>query len=370
MDFFTRIKKIKIKGYKSIKDLEINPNPNINILIGANGAGKSNFISFFRMLSWMISTENFQNYVAKNGRASAFLFDGPSVTTEINAEINLETNNSLNDYKFRITHGAGDILFFTDEGIKWWYKENDVNEKWFNLGHGHDESKIHDLIHIKNKTIQIYKKIFQKIIVYQFHNTSFDSKIRNAQDTTDRIWLKEDGSNLNAILYKLKNDYSENYKKTLQFIKAGIPFLDNLILEDENGVILLRWKELECDKIFNVSQASDGMIRYIALVTLLTQPAEILPHILFIDEPELGLHPQAIDIISGLIKSVSQYCQVFVATQSPQFIDNFNPENIIVVDRIKRTSTFKILQESKLKEWLNSYTLSELWNKNILGGKP
>jgi predicted ATPase len=107
-----------------------------------------------------------------------------------------------------------------------------------------------------------------------------------------------------------------------------------------------------------------------ALVSLLLQPINNLPDVLILDEPELGLHPYAINIIGGLINSISNNCQVVLATQSTLLIDCFAPEDIIVVERDNRQSTFQRLDPSELEDWLEEYSLSELWNKNVLGGRP
>ena len=134
--------------------------------------------------------------------------------------------------------------------------------------------------------------------------------------------------------------------------------------------MLLQWREKGSDLVFNPDQASDGTLRAMALVTLLLQPYDSLPDVLILDEPELGLHPYAINIIGSLINSVANHCQVILATQSPLLVDCFEPEDIIVVERNERESSFKRLVEADLEDWLEEYSLSELWNKNVLGGRP
>lgn len=137
-----------------------------------------------------------------------------------------------------------------------------------------------------------------------------------------------------------------------------------------NNSVILQWNEINTDLVFSAHQASDGTLRTIALLTLLLQPADNLPDVLILDEPELGLHPYAINIIGGLIESVSHHSQVILATQSPLLLDCFEPEDIIVVERRNRQSYFDRLDGSNLKDWLEEYCLSELWNKNIFGGRP
>ena len=142
-------------------------------------------------------------------------------------------------------------------------------------------------------------------------------------------------------------------------------------MQPDYSSLLLSWRERGSDQIFDVSQASDGMLRAIALVTLLLQPDETLPDLLILDEPELGLHPTAIDVIGGLIRAVSQKVQVIVATQSTAFVDRFDLSDIVVVERGGRESVFRRQESSQaLEEWLKEYSLSELWEKNVIGGRP
>jgi predicted ATPase len=133
---------------------------------------------------------------------------------------------------------------------------------------------------------------------------------------------------------------------------------------------MLQWRERRTDAIFSSYQASDGTLRAMALVALLLRPETELPDIIILDEPELGLHPYAMNIIAGLIQSISHRTQIIIATQSPFLIDCFQPEDIIVVERKNRESIFHRLEPEKLQDWLEDYSLSELWHKNVIGGRP
>ncbi len=133
---------------------------------------------------------------------------------------------------------------------------------------------------------------------------------------------------------------------------------------------MLKWREKGSDLLFTANQASDGTLRAMALITLLLQPPETLPEVLILDEPELGLHPYAINSICGLINLISDRCQVILATQSTLLVDGFEPEDILVVERKNRQSCFSRLDAANLQDWLDEYSLSELWNKNLIGGRP
>jgi predicted ATPase len=366
-----KIKSLTIKGFKSIQTLDKLEPGQINILIGSNGAGKSNFISFFRMLSWCVSSvDQFQNFIANAGFASSLLFDGSEVTREIESHLVLETESGLNEYASRLVHGAGDILFFADEKVRFSRQGLSPNPNWTSLGAGHKESKLFEFSTSDN-TVRTISNLLRKIVVHQFHNTSQQSPIRNRWAANDGRWLKENGGNLGSFLFRLYQEYPNDYKRIVKHIRLVLPFFDDFVLENERGYVMLRWKEWDSPpKIFDASQASDGMLRFIAVVALLAQPIKYIPAVIFIDEPELGLHPSAIASMAGLVKTASRHCQIFISTQSPTLIDMFEPGDIIVVERRNRASIFNKLNNSDLEAWLAEYSLSELWEKNIIGGKP
>lgn len=197
------------------------------------------------------------------------------------------------------------------------------------------------------------------------------SHFRRKAEVTSDGHLHYSGSNLTPFLYRLQRKEGKSYQRIVETLRLILPFFLDFYLEPDSGHLLLAWRETGSDQIFTASQAADGMLRTIALVTLLLQPDKTLPDLLILDEPELGLHPYAINVIGGLIRAVSTKTQVIAATQSTAFVDCFEPEDIVVVERKGRESTFRRLEHTEeLREWLKEYSLSELWEKNVIGGRP
>jgi len=395
------LKHISIKGYKSIKELDLDLSP-INVLIGANGSGKSNFISFFKLLNWMMKPSGqLQFFVGQSGGANTFLFDGAAVTPQIEAELNFESKSGNNDYSFRLFHAASDTFVFAEEKYRRNIYSNSTSQgllnvrsnnlktsivrnsssnlggidshfsglaSWASLDAGHKESRL-----INSAVNQIAKDIsylIQNFIPYQFHDTSQTARFKQRWNVDDNQYLKEDAGNLAPFLLKIRENEPRYYQRIIETLSQIAPFFTDFVLAPMGNTVLLQWKEKGTDLIFSPHQASDGTLRAMALVTLLLQPPDSLPDILILDEPELGLHPYAINIIGSLINSVSNRCQVILATQSPLLVDCFEPEDIIIVERNDRESSFNRLVEADLEDWLEEYSLSELWNKNVLGGRP
>ena len=364
-----RLENITIKGFKTIKALEdFEPGP-LTALIGPNGVGKSNFISFFRMMSWALANSgNLAFFVSERGGASKLLHDGPARTREIEAELTIRTDAGDNQYAFRLFYAAGDKLIFADERYRY-TPVGYFNREWRNTGAGHDSPQLL-AVAAMDTTARVIRSLLQRIIVYQFHNTSDTARIRGKWTTYDNRFLKEDGANIGPVLLRLRENDVNSYQRIIDTVRLILPFFSDFELDPEGGSLLLGWRERNSDEVFSVSQASDGMLRVLALVTLLLQPDNDLPDVMILDEPELGLHPYAIRIVGGLISAASTKIQVIVATQSMALVDCFNPEDVVVVDRDGRGSIFKRLSSDDLEGWLEEYSLSELWEKNVIGGRP
>ena len=366
----SNLKKITLKGFKTIQSLENFEPGRLTALIGPNSVGKSNFISFFHMMSWALAAPgNLELFVSQQGGASTLLHDGPARTREIETEITLHTDVGVSQYAFRLFFAAGDTLIFADERYRFSRSKYPTIAKWTETRAGHHDPQL-PILATEDTTARAIRDILQKIVVYQFHNPSDTARIRSKWQMHDNRWLKEDAANIAPVLLRLRENDGKCYQRIVDTIRLIVPFFSDFELEPQYDSLLLSWRERNSDQVFSVSQASDGMLRIIALVTLLLQPEQDLPDVLILDEPELGLHPYAINIVGGLIRAVSTRIQVILATQSMPLVDCFEPEDIVVVERDGRSSTFKRLDSESLGGWLENYSISELWEKNVLGGRP
>ncbi len=360
------INEIQIENFKSIRKLKLSLKQ-INILIGSNGAGKSNFISFFKLLK-NIYHRNLQNYIAEQASAENILYFGLKQSEYLFGQIEF---NETNRYYFRLRPNNEGSLYFETEGTQFNREKGTFDlQGWDNeiLGHGHNESLLINQQRARYRFIGNYMKSFK---VYHFHDTSNTAKIRQKCNINDNEYLREDAGNLAAFLFLLQEKYPKEFKKIEMTIRSVAPFFECFQLKPDRikeDYIRLEWKEKNSDMYLNATHLSDGTLRFMALATLLLQPN--LPKTIIIDEPELGLHPFAINKLAGLIMHASAQTQFIISTQSVNFIDNFQPEDIITVDREDNQSVFKRQNSEDLKSWIEEYGLGELWNKNVIGGRP
>lgn len=368
---------VSIKGFKSISAIgQTIEFGDVTVLIGSNSAGKSNLVSFFKMLNYMM-TGALQTYIGEQGYANSLLHFGADNTAQIEAKLVFcDDENCRYSYLFNLVHAGGDTLIFKDEYVN-------VNEikneeiRGTSLGSGHSESKLPAWYQIgkEPKKRELFSALF-KCRAYQFHDTSATSRIRNSVYVGDSDQLHINGGNLAAYLYTLENteDWNYDYLRIVKRIQAVVPNFKGFVLKPtplNDNMIRLDWQEKGSAYRFGPHQLSDGALRFMALTTLLLQPVEKLPKVIIIDEPELGLHPAAISALSEMIRSASQNCQIILATQSPRLLDEFNPEEVVIVEKgDDDSSTFKRLSAKELEIWKDVYNLSELWEKNIIGGRP
>ena len=361
----THLYQIRLNGFKSIKALDLKMKP-INILIGANGAGKSNFISLFTFLR-NLSEGKLQTYVERQGYANTFFHFGSKTTPKITIDITIGRNG----YHVEFVHGeTNDTLVFDTEyctvdssNLHWTIKGN-LGESGLLPGSKSDSDYV-------RKYTQEY---MQKCRVYHFHDTSPTTGFKQAQRLNSSIILNSDASNLAPFLLFLRDKYQTNYQEIVSAIKTVAPFFHDFYLEPrgEKGdeSLLLKWVHRDHDAPFSANQLSDGTARFICMTALFLQPEWLRPKTIVLDEPELGLHPAALNVLAEMVKSASKKNQVICSTQSIAFANQFEPEDFIVVDQLKGVSTFKRPDKKALVHWLEDYGMGDIWSKNLIGGRP
>lgn len=359
-----KLDRITIRGYKSIRSLENFELSRMNLLIGANGAGKSNFISFFRMLAELFE-QRLQLFVQEQDGPDALLFGARKRTEQLEAELFFGRNG----YRFSLVPAGKRLVFSREET----YFEGDFASFWRPLGSGHEEARLPEA---KDAIAPYVRKAVTSWRIYHFHDTSTSSPIRQAQAVRDNLRLKPDAGNLASFLRHLRSFDPECYRKIVEVVRRVAPFFGDFVYREDPGeMIELEWYEVnDPDTVLGPRQLSDGTLRFICLATLLvqaTRPIQLsLPATILIDEPELGLHPFALSILAALMSQASEKCQLIISTQSVDLVNEFAPENVVVVSRRDGASHLERLDAKRLQEWLEDYALGDLWKMNVLGGRP
>jgi predicted ATPase len=362
---------LRLAGWKSIRDAEIELRP-LNVLIGANGAGKSNLVSFFKLMNEMMGGR-FQVHVGTIGGAESLLHYGSKRTAAIEADFRFTTGQGWNSYSLRLVPVAGNTFIFAEEKLEF-HRTGRLEQPYSRvLGGGHRETLLHQVADAGEATVRFLRSLLARCRVFHFHDTSLLGPMRRDCSIDANRFLYPDAANLPAMLYLYRERFPTAYHRIVAAVTAVAPFFEDFVLEPlrlNPRNIALGWRAKDSEYEFGPHQLSDGTLRAIALCTLLLQPEEDLPEMLVLDEPELGLHPAALAVLADLLKLTSRHSQLLIATQSALLIDHFEASDIVTVSLHDGCSTFERLDPQRLAQWLEEYTLSELWERNVIGGGP
>jgi predicted ATPase len=355
---------LRANGYKSFESLEVELR-SLNVLIGANGSGKSNFVGLFRFLN-RLTEGQLQLYIRQAGGAESFLHYGSKRTKRISIAIKM----GRNEYRVSLLPTVDNALVFERETTLFDgdYVPDPIVK---NLGSGQPESNLTSAASRGNRVASHTLDRLQGLRVYHFHDTSEFALVKRPGSLNDNLFLRSDASNLAAFLFLMQQTNRSHYDFIRETIKMMAPFFDDFLLRpmpDKPDQIQLEWRERNSDYPFLAHQLSDGTLRFICLAVLLLQPKP--PSTILLDEPELGLHPYAIQLLAGLLQSASKRTQLIVATQSAALVSEFQPEDLLVLDRVDSTSRITRPTSDQLSAWMDEYSLGEIWEKNIIGGRP
>jgi len=328
MDKQDCLSRIIIEGFRSVKKCNIELKK-INVLIGGNGVGKSNLLS---ALSFLQDVNKHLKRTINSEDVRTLLYTGREKADKISVKAFFGDNS----YGFDLVPTEESVVF-SDEYVG-------------------SSSTIDGILTKQN---------------YQVYHFSDTANIGN--NSNNNTCLSCNADNLAAFLCCLNKQYIKQYNDIVETICLIAPYFDGFVFTSDinnSDLTVMKWKQNNSDNIFNLSQLSDGTLRFICLATLLLQPTELQPPTIIIDEPELSLHPSAITVLAAIIKSVSMNRQIILSTQSVDLMNEFQSEDIIVVENGDDGTVFSRLNSEQLASWLDEYSLGDLWLKNVLGGRP
>ena len=369
--------RLTVRGFKSIRSLEDFEPRNLNVLVGANGAGKSNLLSLFRMLEHLL-TERLQLFIKREGGAEVLLFGGRRRTPE--ASVALGFDGGRYKYEFSLSHlwqGTPWPLRASTSSPSTTWSGSTIHISGLSRSFraprewsGHDEARLAKcraggfVSHVRSE--------MHEWRVFHFQDVSRVAQVRLASGVRDNRRLKPDAGNLAPFLRVLNDRHPDQYRRIVETVRLAAPFFGDFVHREEvDEKMELEWFQAsEPDTVLGPLQFSDGTLRFICLATLLLQPSALQPSVLVIDEPELGLHPHALVLLAEMLQHASHKRQVIVSTQSADLVSELDPADVVVVERHDGASTFRRLDPDSLKDWLEEYSLGDLFRMNVVGGGP
>lgn len=368
---------LRIRGLTSIVDTTIDLSSDVTLLVGANGAGKSNIVDAFELLG-RVADGQLNEHVLRRGGMQRLLFAG-TATVPPAKEVHLTArwgDDWPSGYAAQIGPGSeGSAL---------------VREKLL-LGGGHEGEFVRDFdvrlesvlkrragvldpddardeVSDEYVASHVAAETLSGCRVFHFDDTRFDAPPKQRVDVADDITLGREGHNLAPLLLRMQRADRPRYDQVVRTIQSVAPFFDDFVFDTEYGTMLLRWRERGIDRVFQLDAMSDGTLRFVCLATLLMQPSP--PAVIVLDEPELGLHPFAIHQLEELLRAAARRSRIVLATQSVTLLSRFSIDEVVIVDRTARGSVASRPDRERLRAWLEDYSLGELWEMNLLGGRP
>lgn len=369
------IESLSVRGFRSLADINLTDLTPATVLIGPNGTGKSNILRFLYLLPYMVA-RRLAHFVEQYGGASDQLFGGSDATDQIQAEITLKSGTTRYDYRFTLEYAYPGRLIFGEEAFRRRAGKDHKDTKWHDLGSAHREANLvlaaqsNEFPHLDKTAATAIVQVLRQCTVFQFHNTDYRSAIRRDTHVWPHSQLRSNGGNLAAVLYRIEREDRKRYEKICRYIRRILPGFDQFDMVEHESKVALQWLSDWSDYGIGAHLTSDGSLRTFALVTLLNCTPEMLPDVVLLDEPELGLHPAAVTLIGSMIQSLALQKQVIVATQSPLLVDLFSLEQTRILELKHGRTTIREVDPAEYVQWLDDYSTGELWQRNLLGGRP
>lgn len=366
-----RIERLHVQGFLSIQR-QILELAGTNVFIGANGSGKSNLIKTFQLLQ-NIAKGNLQTYVGVNGGANRLLHFGRQRTDCLTIGMAFTEKDKTDGYEVRL-RPTSEESFVVEEEIAV-SQDRSTGQEYTRrpFSSGNKEALIsNDDINIPIRGLPGYvRQDLLNFRIYHFHDVGPSAKVKQKGHLEDNHYLRPDAGNLSAVLYRMERESPHRFKEIVEVTRLVAPFFDSFILAPDRlkpDMIRLEWKDKHGDEYFNAHDLSDGTLRFICLATILLQPH--VPTVTLLDEPELGLHPAAINVLGALMEKSALESQILAVTQSVTLVNQLEPEQVWIAERCNGATEFRQLASRNLETWLKDFALGELWEKNVLGGRP
>ncbi|MDR2008184.1 MAG: AAA family ATPase [Alphaproteobacteria bacterium] len=361
------LESFKVANFKNFKEFNLEHLNNLTVLIGSNGVGKSNFLSIIDLISSAFH-DGIDAYFQSKGISFQDCIHQWNLESKISLYLKFKDTLQSLSYSYQFT-----LEYEVNKGFK-------IIDEKFTLSDGTSKSYNNQdftVLNLKGDFVlsteeQFVKSFLSNVAGYSFYSTNLFSNNLQMVDKSNTKTLASNASNMASLLYLLKSQYTVSYKRIVDTLKLVVKSFEDFYFVEEKQGTILKFKMKDVKYPVSMKSLSDGTIRFIILSLLLNLPLSLRSSLVLLEEPEVSLHPLAIDILGDLIESYSQDSQIMVATQSPYILNRLNIENIYVLNfNVDSNETeIKHIDNGKLKEWLKKYSLGELWMMNLFGGGP
>lgn len=416
------LKSLRLDGILSFPpNSEAIPLQPLNVLIGPNGSGKSNLIEGIELLHSLPT--GFASAIREGGGVREWLWKGDDTdgTGTIDAEVepsNIEELLSLsmviherNTIHYRLSFAAsGTRVEVTDEVIEdvgytsiqptedqlWLKAAGEYADFFYHLQDGNPvvntrietgstkvvrrakrdldrkTLKLDDSILMQLKDPWVYPeltalgKYFEAIRSFREWTIGREAEVRRPQPTDlPNDTLAPDSRNLGLILNQL--EHSGAWSEFNGYLKRFLPRFDRYSTRIEGGTVQFYLHENGLKQPIPATRLSDGTIRFIAILAQLLAPTP--PPLICMEEPELGLHPDAIALLAGLLQEASARTQLIVTTHSDALVSALTEvADSVLVCEYRGGTVLKRVESEKLRFWLDKYKLGEIWRIGEIGG--
>lgn len=358
------LESIHLKNLLSFAAVDLPLRP-LNVLIGANASGKSNLVSAFRLLGALPDELATNRVIEQGGGASEWIRKDTNTGP---AEIGLRFSGHPGQPGYEVAFGGTTFAVFYRERLLA-KGEEDLNRQRLL---GPDQPQQSMLREMRSTYApdagRFVADSLASIRIYQDFDTGLDSPIRLGISTAaPKAWLEEDGRNLPLVLSEL--DITGELAGIKRELRRFYDRFEDLKVRLEGGRAVLIAKEAGLDGLLPAARMSDGMLRFLCLMAILKQPQP--PPLICLEEPESGMHPDAMRMIGEALQEAAGHTQLIVTTHSRELVDAISdtPEAVVVCEHAPETGTvFERLRNEDLDEWLERYTLGTLWMKGQIGG--
>ncbi len=376
------LKSIRLVNFYSFRDTTIELNQGANVLVGINGAGKSNFFKVFELLNEAINGKRLRRHIIEIGGIDEMLYQGERENDEIVIELIYESPTfELINYEIKIVPTQTeyyvrekawhkDSIFFEREDKQIFVIIEGMDKKlpWQTFDVDELELLISDNSfrngNLKNLTEALTN--FAKINIINTINTTSQSPIRKPVLAIPETNIVNGGDNLAQVLNTIKINDKKTYKKIIESLNRVNPYFKDFDFRPIGTNFEMLLEEEGLNRSIHLSKVSDGTLRYLCLITaLLTNKKAVL----CFDEPEIGLHPDMLFNIAQAIKEAAETAIVIVSTHSTQLLNYFDLETVRVFEKDADNSTqVYAYTEGDFTGWYETFQVGTMWRQGDIGG--